>query len=348
MPVAIDAFKYILKLTLQCNSTCKRRAVMISLFMILFSFPSIILCNVIPSYGKLPLSPNAMGPEALAFNSKGGGPYTGMEDGRILQYLGPCVGFHDFAFTSPNRSKRVCDGNTNSSLGSVCGRTFGLGFYFRTGDLYIADIYLGLLVVGQNGRLATQLANSADGVPFRFTNALDVDQRTGIVYFTDSSSVYPRSAVEEAVARGDATGRLLKFDTRTGQVTVLLGGLKSSGGAAVNKDGSFVLVTEYGANRVQKYWLKGPKANTSEILVSLPGRPGNIKRTPLGDFWVAVNVNTTTIRPTGMKINGLGQILQTVALDALYNNKSVSEIQEFRGKLYIGSNVASFVGVVKI
>ncbi|XP_038688094.1 protein STRICTOSIDINE SYNTHASE-LIKE 12-like [Tripterygium wilfordii] len=320
---------------------------MISLFVILFTFPSIILCNVTPSFGRLPLSPNALGPEALAFKRLGRGPYTGVEDGRILQYL-PSAGFRDFAFTSPNRSNAVCDGNTNQSLGPVCGRPLGLGFYFQTGDLYIADAYRGLLVVGQNGGLAIQLAISADGVPFRFTDGLDVDQQTGIVYFTDASSVYPRSAADEALARGDATGRLLKYDPRTAQVTVLLRGLQLASGTAVSIDGSFVLVTEFGARRVQKYWLRGPRANTAEILVTLPGNPANIKRTLLGDFWVAVNINTTTIRPTGIKINGLGKILRTVPLDALYNNIRVSEVQEFLGKLYIGSTTETFVGVVNI
>ncbi|XP_038688101.1 protein STRICTOSIDINE SYNTHASE-LIKE 12-like [Tripterygium wilfordii] len=324
---------------------------MISLFVILFSFPSIIFCNVTPSFDRLPLSPNARGPEALAFKSLGRGPrgpYTGVEDGRILQYLGPSAGFRDFAFTSPNRSNATCDGNTNQSLGPVCGRPLGLGFYFQTGDLYIADAHRGLLVVGQNGGLANQLAISADGVPFRFANALDVDQRNGIVYFTDASSVYPRSAIDEALAIGDATGRLLKYDIRTGQVTVLLRGLRLAVGTAVSGDGSFVLVTELGARRVQKYWLRGPRANTAEILVTLPGSPDNMKRTLLGDFWVAVNINTTTIRPTGIKINGLGRILRTVTLDALYNNIRVSEVQEFLGKLYIGSTTETFVGVVNI
>lgn len=44
-----------------------------------------------------------IGPEASAFDRKGGGPYTGIADGRIVKYQGPRVGFTDFAVTSPNR-----------------------------------------------------------------------------------------------------------------------------------------------------------------------------------------------------------------------------------------------------
>jgi len=86
----------------------------------------------------------------------------------------------------------TCDGSTNTKLEPVCGRPLGLKFNSATCDLYIADAYYGLLVVGPEGGVATQLAASAEGVPFRFMNALDVDSRTGVVYFTDSSIYFQR------------------------------------------------------------------------------------------------------------------------------------------------------------
>lgn len=45
--------------------------------------------------------------------------------------------------------------------------------------------------MGPEGGLATSLTTEAEGVPFRFTNDVDVDEE-GNVYFTDSSSQYPR------------------------------------------------------------------------------------------------------------------------------------------------------------
>lgn len=54
--------------------------------------------------------------------------------------------------------------------------------------MYIADAYSGLFVAGTNGRLATKLATSAEGVPFCFLNGLDVDPLSGLVYFTDFST----------------------------------------------------------------------------------------------------------------------------------------------------------------
>jgi sugar lactone lactonase YvrE len=75
---------------------------------------------------------------------------------------------------------------------NVCGRPLGLQFHRESGDLYVADAYLGLLRVPARGGLAEVVATEAGSVPFNFLNGLDVDQRTGDVYFTDSSTTYRR------------------------------------------------------------------------------------------------------------------------------------------------------------
>jgi sugar lactone lactonase YvrE len=75
---------------------------------------------------------------------------------------------------------------------SKCGRPLGVEFYRKTGELYIADAYFGLMKVGPNGGEAEVLAKEADGVPFHFVNGLAVDQATGDVYFTDSSLNFTR------------------------------------------------------------------------------------------------------------------------------------------------------------
>jgi len=52
---------------------------------------------------KLQLPSPVTGPESLAFDRNGGGPYVGSSDGRIFKYIGPDEGFKEYAFTSPNR-----------------------------------------------------------------------------------------------------------------------------------------------------------------------------------------------------------------------------------------------------
>ncbi|XP_031106779.1 protein STRICTOSIDINE SYNTHASE-LIKE 9-like isoform X2 [Ipomoea triloba] len=59
---------------------------------------------------------HAIGPEDVAFNGKGQGPYTGVADGRILEYYNDK--FIDFATTSPfrNFTKVAQSGDTSGRL----------------------------------------------------------------------------------------------------------------------------------------------------------------------------------------------------------------------------------------
>ena len=92
------------------------------------------------------------------------------------------------------RDRKLCDGSTDPKKEHICGRPLGLKFDRKTCNLYIADAYFGLLMVGPRGGVAKQLAASAShgGAPFKFLNGLDVDDQTGVVYFSESSTVYQR------------------------------------------------------------------------------------------------------------------------------------------------------------
>jgi sugar lactone lactonase YvrE len=73
----------------------------------------------------------------------------------------------------------------------ICGRPLGLRFEKRTGELYIADAYYGILKVGPQGGLAEPVVTELNGRPFKFCNDLDFDDE-GDLYFTDSSTKYQR------------------------------------------------------------------------------------------------------------------------------------------------------------
>ncbi|KAL5544841.1 hypothetical protein UlMin_008625 [Ulmus minor] len=315
-----------------------------SIVIFLFSLSSVVLSLSVNNFQKLPLPSTSTGPESIAFDSLNRGPYTGISDGRVVRYNG--TNFVDYCITAPNRNKIVCDGRNNPALfGRICGRPIGIEFRLLTNTLYIADAYFGLLKAEPNQMVATQLANSSDGVPFKFLDGLDVHQLTGDVYFTDASARYSLSEILVAVAVNDATGRLLKYNPATQQVTTLMKGLSGPAGVAVSSDGSFLLVTEFIAQRIQKFWLTGPKAFTSEILVTFNGRPDNIKRTLSGDYWVAVNVQKLlAIVPTGIRINATGAILEMVPLDAYYGPILISEFNPRGLNTYVGSLFANFLG----
>lgn len=83
----------------------------------------------------------------------------------------------------------MCDGISDfSTFQETCGRPLGLSFYYKTGELFIADAYLGLVKVPFYGGAATQLVAHAQGNPFGFLAGVDVDPQTGIVYFSEASS----------------------------------------------------------------------------------------------------------------------------------------------------------------
>ncbi|XP_004305212.1 PREDICTED: strictosidine synthase-like [Fragaria vesca subsp. vesca] len=132
-----------------------------------------------------------VGPESVAFDCSGA-VYAGVADGRIFKWLGSQYGWSEFATTSPSRPRGLCDGSTNKDNEPICGRPLGLRFDLKTCELYIADAYFGLLKTGPNGGVAQTLATEVNGTPFRFTNDVDINPQTGMVYFTDSSTIYQR------------------------------------------------------------------------------------------------------------------------------------------------------------
>lgn len=159
------------------------------------------------------------------------------------------------------------------------------------------------------------------------------------------------SNMTEILMSGDTSGRLLKYDPTTRRRTVVLTGLAGPNGVVVSRDGSFVLVAEYIACRIRRFWIKGPKANTSDIFVELPGNPDNIKRTRDGDFWVPANIQRLypklTCFPLGQKINARGQIIETVNFFAEYGSTCVTEVQEHGSSLYVASVSTKYVGIYR-
>jgi len=97
----------------------------------------------------------------------------------------------------------------------ICGRPLGLRFHKKTGDLYIADAYFGLLKVGPEGGLATQLTTEAEGVPLNFANDLDIDEG-GNIYFTDSSTNFQRRyAISHSLAHIQFAGTIHTISNRS-------------------------------------------------------------------------------------------------------------------------------------
>lgn len=117
--------------------------------------------------------------------------------------------------------------------------------------------------------------------------------------------------------------------------------LSGPAGVALSSDRSYVLVTEFIANRTTKYFVSGPRARTTQVLNFQP-QPDNIKRNLIGNFWEAI------VPPAGQNIDGTsGAELRSLSLVPYYGNTPVSEVQEYGGLLYVSSmnSTINFIGV---
>ncbi|KAH6779632.1 hypothetical protein C2S52_010869 [Perilla frutescens var. hirtella] len=321
----------------------------------------------------MPMPGGAVGPESFAFDRSGGGPFTGVSDGRIIRWRDNESRWVDFAVTSPERDGCVNVGD-HSEREHICGRPLGLRMNEKTGDLYIADAYMGLVFVGPNGGLSSPLVKEVDGIALGFTNSLDIDHSTGdgdgVVYFTDSSTRFQRRNYVSVIMSGDDSGRLMKFDPQTRNTSLLLDRLKFPNGVAVSINGDFLLFVETTTCKLYKYWLKSAKSGNLEVVAELPGFPDNLKRNRNGDFWVGINsprgkllewiisnpwIGNTLLRFSPFDLtkihsyfggNGMGIRLDrngnvAEVLDSTPWHK-VSEVHEENGYLWIGSVVMSF------
>ncbi|KAG0521835.1 hypothetical protein BDA96_08G195500 [Sorghum bicolor] len=127
------------------------------------------------------------GAESLAFDRRGQGPYAGVSNSRVLKWGGSARGWMTFAYSTSYAHNPSCKASPArpGDAQDVYGRLLGLQFHVRTGDLYIADAYHGLLKVGPTGGEA---------------------KSTGDVYFTDISTSYTRRHNTKIMTNRDASG----------------------------------------------------------------------------------------------------------------------------------------------
>lgn len=205
------------------------------------------------------------GPEDVAVDHAGR-IYGGLHDGRVVRIL--------------------ADGTQETFATIEGGRPLGLHFD-AAGNLIVADAWKGLLSISPDG-MVTVLSTEEGGVPFAFTDDLDI-AGDGKIYFSDASDTYGQPDYRLDLLEAQGHGRLLVFDPATGETTKLLGGLYFANGIALSQNDDFVLVNETGRYRVTRYWLKGEKAGEHDVFIdNLPGFPDGISANRKGVFWLAI------------------------------------------------------------
>ncbi len=292
--------------------------------------------------------PDGRGPEDVAVDAQGR-IYTGLEDGRII--------------------RMTFDGRQVELFAHTRGRPLGLHFD-AGGNLIVADGVAGLLSVDTAGTI-TVLAREAEGVPFGFTDDVDV-AADGTIYFSDASSRFSVGEYQLDALEHRPNGRLLAYDPTTGKARVLLDSLYFANGVAVSPDQSFVLVNETWMYRVTRYWLTGEKAGTHDIFIdNLPGFPDGISSNERDGFWVALasprnpQLDALSRKPFLRKVVArLPQFLQPKAIpyafvlgldmhgNVIHNLQEpsgkplgfITSVQEHGGYLYLGSLIETAIG----
>jgi len=141
---------------------------------------------------------------------------------------------------------------------------------------------------------------------------------------------------------------------------------------------NFTWVVGVRSCRLWRYWLKGPKAGTSDIFVEyLPGIPDNLGRNERGEFWVPLHSLRTNLemylgvlpwihqvigglplaqqhlyklmapKPHAvvLRYSSEGRLLEILEDQTGQKVHSLSDAQEHDGKLYLGSVYAPQLGV---
>ena len=199
-----------------------------------------------------------------------------------------------YAATHEGRIVRLqADGSKPEVWVDTDGRPLGIDFDNK-GHLIVADAFRGLLSVSPTGDI-TELATTADGIPIKYADDVDV-AADGRIYFSDASTKFGpleyggtyQASLLDLMEHG-GHGRLLVYDPADGTTRTLLTGLNFANGVAVSHDQSYELVNETGSYRVMRYWLTGPKKGQAEpFLEALPAFPDNLSSGFDGRFWLAM------------------------------------------------------------
>lgn len=240
-----------------------------------------------------PIDPVAWDPPALPEMSGALAPNARLSTAELIG-LGHIDGPEDvetdaagrlYAGTNDGKILRIEHGSI-TTFADTGGRPLGLDFA-PTGELIVADARKGLLSIASDGAV-TLLSDSADGLPFGFTDDVAVAS-DGAIYFTDASAKFGFGDHMLDLLEARPHGRLLKYDPKTKATTLLLGELYFANGVALAQDESFLVVNETYRYRLTRYWLTGAKAGTSEVFAEgLPGFPDGVSQSGRGTFWVAM------------------------------------------------------------
>lgn len=251
------------------------------------------------------------------------------------------------------------------------GRPLGGAFDSTGSYVYVADAILGLIGV-QMPKTKKQKAivellaskvqlNDGTWSSIVFADDVAIGPKTGLVYFTDASSIAPDRlshndwdvihAAKLNILQNSKTGRLLRYDPSTGKVDILASGISFANGVAVNKEETFVLMAETVSGKILKYNLESidndesqqsKTGGTLEVLVDqLLGYPDGMDCShKTGKCYAVMPVMTKPVRSLAklppmlnLVLRGLMMIIPRSFYPEIKTGGCVVELDPEEGKL---------------
>ena len=182
---------------------------------------------------------------------------------------------------------------------SKCGRPLGMRFDSR-GYLYVIDAYNGIKTINvSTGSIKTVVntrKRNVDGRDVIFVDDFVIDEGAGsngghVFYITDSSAKWELEFVNAVALEHESTGRVLRYDEDSSELTVVAAGIGFPNGIEITDDKQAILYDELNKRRIVKLYIRGAKAGQSEIFAeNLPGEPDNIRRSASSHetYWVGL------------------------------------------------------------
>lgn len=321
---------------------------------------------------------DVFGPESITFDSNGK-IYTGLSDGTIRK-----INFNEkteeiFIRTALNVTlPKSCSLPETEPL---CGRPLGLEFSSNQ-ILYAVDPYYGIFEIKNQENIEKIVKPTDTMTQMRFINSISRSEKTGIIYFTDSSIYYQRRYFFDCIMDQDSTGRLFAYDPHKKQLNILLDNLYFANGVVLSHDEESIFVVELTRFRIRKFYLKGEKSGTDEIFIeNLPCIPDNISNNGKGtiyvgcysmrssfmDFlqgWPRISMNVwklnfffneklipffTNKQGIILSLNETSGKIQKIYVDTTGEHfTKISEVKEHDGYLYLGSVINNFISRIKL
>ncbi|XP_076463926.1 adipocyte plasma membrane-associated protein-like [Babylonia areolata] len=302
--------------------------------------------------------------------------YTGLSDGRVVE-----ISPQGTIRLILKLAHSACGGTVTSE--AICGRPLGIRADSNR-NLVVVDPYKGIFRINPTHGNFTWLMWPKDVEKevgkLEFLNDLTVT-KNGLIFFTSSSAKYPRNKFMNIILEGDKSGRVLVYNPlapRGNRVREVARNLHFPNGLQLTKDETSLLVAEGARAKIHKISLKTGAIET--FADNLPGFVDNIRLSPRGTYWVALSSARYKDEPGVLdkygphprvrqlilsmpmeqimarapkygivvELNADGQIIRSLHDPTGAAFTAVSEVEEEKGLLFLGSYSNKYIGVLSM